>query len=159
ILNQADTTVTALDAKTGKVVWSVKNGDMINGGKGESGTNAPKGVKDKGLIGISGGEVGGRGHVTAYNLEDASIAWRAYSMGPDKDTLLDPAKTTHLGKPVGADSGLNTWQGEQWKQGGGATWGWYSYDPKLNLVYYGSGNPSTWNPVQRPGDNRWSMTI
>ena len=64
-----------------------------------------------------------------------------------------------LGKPIGADSSLKTWQGDQWKIGGGDTWGWYSYDPKLNLIYYGSGNPSTWNPKQRPGDNKWSMTI
>ena len=53
----------------------------------------------------------------------------------------------------------NTWKGDQWKIGGGCTWGWLSYDPETNLVYYGSGNPSTWNPKQRPGDNRWSMTI
>ena len=80
-------------------------------------------------------------------------------MGPDSDTLLDPKKTTNLGKPVGKDSGTNTWEGDQWKIGGGTTWGWYSYDPDLDLFYYGSGNPSTWNPSQRPGDNRWSMTI
>lgn len=80
-------------------------------------------------------------------------------MGPDSDILVDPEKTTHLGKPVGAESGTNTWKGDQWKIGGGCTWGWLSYDPELNLVYYGSGNPSTWNPKQRPGDNRWSMTI
>jgi PQQ-dependent dehydrogenase (methanol/ethanol family) len=54
---------------------------------------------------------------------------------------------------------LKTWQGDQWKIGGGSTWGWYSYDAAANLIYYGSGNPSTWNPVQRPGDNKWSMTI
>jgi PQQ-dependent dehydrogenase (methanol/ethanol family) len=68
-------------------------------------------------------------------------------------------KTTHLGKPVGPSSGTNTWQGEQWKIGGGTTWGWFSFDPETNLVYYGTGNPSTWNPKQRPGDNRWSMAI
>jgi PQQ-dependent dehydrogenase (methanol/ethanol family) len=73
--------------------------------------------------------------------------------------LLDPEKTTHLGQPVGVDSGTATFEGDQWKIGGGTTWGWYSYDPALDLFYYGSGNPSTWNPVQRPGDNRWSMTI
>ena len=116
-------------------------------------------VKDKVLIGISGAEYGVRGWLAAYNLKDGSLAWKAYSTGPDADTLIDPEKTTHLGKPVGKDSGTNTWEGEQWKTGGGTTWGWYSYDPKLNLVYYGTGNPSTWNPVQRPGDNRWSMTI
>ncbi|MCC2689536.1 MAG: mxaF [Rhizobiaceae bacterium] len=159
ILNQADTMVTALDAKTGKVVWSVQNGEAIDGSKGESGTHAPIVVKDKVIVGISGGEFGVRGWVAAYNLSDGSLAWKGYSMGPDSDTLLDPEKTTHLGKPVGKDSGLSTWEGEQWKTGGGTTWGWYAYDPKLNLVYYGSGNPSTWNPVQRPGDNRWSMTI
>jgi PQQ-dependent dehydrogenase (methanol/ethanol family) len=159
ILNQADTTVVALDAKTGKVVWSVKNGDQADGGKGESGTAAPLVVKDKVLIGISGAEFGVRGWMAAYNLKDGSLAWKAYSMGSDAETLIDPEKTTHLGKSVGANSGTNTWEGEQWKTGGGTTWGWFSYDPKTNLVFYGTGNPSTWNPVQRPGDNRWSMTL
>jgi PQQ-dependent dehydrogenase (methanol/ethanol family) len=155
-LHQADTTVVALDAKTGKVAWSVKNGDPA---KGETGTSAPHVFKDKVIIGISGGEFGVRGSVTAYNMKDGKRVWRGYSMGPDGDTLIDPAKTTHLGKPVGPNSGTNTWQGEQWKIGGGTTWGWYSFDPEANLMYYGSGNPSTWNPKQRPGDNRWSMAI
>jgi lanthanide-dependent methanol dehydrogenase len=155
-LHQADTTLVALDAKTGKLVWSVKNGDPK---KAETGTSAPMVFKDKVLTGISGGEFGVRGSVTAYNIKDGKQAWRGYSMGPDSDTLMDPVKTTHLGKPVGKDSGIDTWQGDQWKIGGGSTWGWYSYDPELNLIYYGTGNPSTWNPKQRPGDNRWSMTI
>ncbi len=155
-LHQADTTLVALDAATGAVKWSVKNGDP---GKGETGTSAPLVAGDKVLIGISGGEFGIQGHVTAYNMSDGSMAWRGYSVGPDENILVDPQKTTHLGKPVGKNSGTNTWEGDQWKLGGGATWGWMSYDPELNLVYYGSGNPGTWNPVQRPGDNRWSMTI
>ena len=156
ILHQADTTVVALDANTGEVAWSVQNGDAK---KGETGTSAPMVVKDKVIIGISGGEFGVRGSVTAYNLESGEREWRAYSMGPDSDTLLDPENTTHLGEPVGKDSGTATWEGDQWKIGGGTTWGWYSYDPELDLIYYGSGNPSTWNPAQRPGDNRWSMTV
>jgi lanthanide-dependent methanol dehydrogenase len=155
-LSQADTTLVALDAKTGKVVWSQKNGDPS---KGETSTGAPHIIKDKVLVGISGGEFGVRGSVTAYDMKTGKQVWRGYSMGPDSDTLIDPAKTTSLGKPVGADSSLKTWQGDQWKIGGGSTWGWYSYDPQLNLMYYGSGNPSTWNPKQRPGDNKWSMTI
>lgn len=155
-LYQADATLVALDSKTGKKVWSVSNGDAK---KGATGTSAPMVFKDKVLVGISGGEFGVRGHVTAYNVKDGKLAWRGYSMGPDSDVLIDPKKTTHLGKPVGKDSGTNTWKGDQWKIGGGTTWGWYSYDPDLNLIYYGSGNPSTWNPSQRPGDNRWSMTI
>jgi len=155
-LHQADTKVVALDAKTGEEVWSVVNGDPS---KGETNTATVMPVKDKVVVGISGGEFGVRGSLTAYNMSDGSLAWRAYSMGPDSDTLMDPEKTTHLGKPVGKDSGTATWEGDQWKIGGGTTWGWYSYDPELDLIYYGTGNPSTWNPAQRPGDNRWSMTI
>src|SRR5579872_1859435 len=155
-LHQADTTLVALDAKTGKVVWSKMDGEA---GKGQSGTDAPFVFGDKVLVGVSGGEFGVRGWVSAYNIKDGSLAWRGYSEGPDSDTLIDPQKTTSLGKPVGENSSTSTWEGDQWKIGGGATWGWYSYDPELNLVYYGSGNPSTWNPVQRPGDNRWSMSI
>jgi PQQ-dependent dehydrogenase (methanol/ethanol family) len=155
-LHQADTTLVALDAKTGQVVWSVKNGDPS---KGETGTSAPLVIKDKVLVGISGGEFGVQCSVTAYDTKDGKRVWRAYSEGPDNEILVDPEKTTDLGKPVGKDSSLKTWEGDQWKIGGGCTWGWMSYDPQLNLVYYGSGNPSTWNPSQRPGDNRWSMTI
>jgi lanthanide-dependent methanol dehydrogenase len=155
-LHQADTTLVALDAKDGKVVWEAKNGDPS---KGETGTSAPLVVKDKVLVGISGGEFGVQCHVTAYDLKTGKQAWRAYSEGPDDQLLVDPEKTTDLGKPIGKDSSLKTWQGDQWKIGGGCTWGWISYDPQLNLIYYGSGNPSTWNPKQRPGDNKWSMTI
>jgi PQQ-dependent dehydrogenase (methanol/ethanol family) len=155
-LHQADTTLVALDAKDGKVVWQMKNGDPS---KGETGTSAPMVVKDKILIGISGGEFGVHCHVTAYDLKSGRRVWRGFSQGPDDQLLVDPEKTTELGKPIGKDSSLKTWQGDQWKTGGGCTWGWLSYDPQLNLVYYGSGNPSTWNPKQRPGDNKWSMTI
>jgi PQQ-dependent dehydrogenase (methanol/ethanol family) len=155
-LSQADTTLVALDAKTGKVLWTQKNGDP---GKGETSTAAPQVIKDKVLVGISGGEFGVRGSVTAYDIKTGQRVWRGYSMGSDSDMLMDPVKTTSLGKPVGANSSTSTWQGDQWKIGGGTTWGWYSYDPQLNLMYYGSGNPSTWNPKQRPGDNKWSMAI
>jgi len=155
-LHQADTTLVALDAKTGQVAWTAKNGDP---GKGETGTSAPLVVKDKVLIGISGGEFGVQAHMSAYDIKTGKLAWRGYSEGPDNQLLVDAEKTTALGKPIGKDSSLKTWQGDQWKIGGGATWGWISYDPELNLVYYGSGNPSTWNPKQRPGDNKWSMTI
>ncbi|PJN94044.1 PQQ-dependent dehydrogenase, methanol/ethanol family, partial [Amaricoccus sp. HAR-UPW-R2A-40] len=155
-LHQADTTLVALDAKTGAVKWSVKNGDPA---KGETNTATVLPVKDKVLVGISGGEYGVRGHITAYNIADGSLAWRAYSTGPDDEMLVDPEKTMVLGKPIGKDSSLNSWEGDQWQIGGGTTWGWYTYDPELDLVYYGTGNPSTWNPSQRPGDNKWSMTI
>jgi len=155
-LHQADTTLVALDAKTGEPVWTVVNGDPK---KGETNTATVLPVKDKVIVGISGGEFGVRCHVTAYDMKTGKQVWRAYSMGPDNEMLIDPEKTTEHGKPVGKDSSLKTWQGDQWKTGGGCTWGWFSYDPQQNAFYYGSGNPSTWNPKQRPGDNKWSMTI
>ncbi len=160
ILQQADSTLVALNAKTGKVEWSVKNGDAKLGAVN---TNAPHIFKDKVITGISGGEWGVRGFIAAYNLSDGKLAWKGYSVGPDSEMLMDPQSTMTWtdGKmaPVGANSSLKTWQGDQWKIGGGTTWGWYSYDKALNLMFYGTGNPSTWNPAQRPGDNKWSMSI
>ena len=159
-LHRADTTLDALDAKTGKVVWSVKNGDPS---KGETGTSSPMIFKDKVIVGISGGEFGVRGRMQAYDIKTGRLVWKAYSEGTDAEMIMDPQKTMTWteGKmaPVGKDSSLKTWKGDQYKLGGGTTWGWYAYDPKLNLMYYGSGNPGTWNPAQRPGDNKWSMTI
>ena len=155
-LHQADTKVVALDAESGEVLWEVMNGDAS---KGETNTATVLPVKDKIIVGISGGEFGVRGHVTAYNMETGEQEWRAWSMGPDEEMLVNAESTTHLGEPIGENSSLDTWEGDQWMIGGGTTWGWYSADMDENLFYYGTGNPSTWNPAQRPGDNRWSMTI
>src|ERR1700680_2025320 len=159
-LQQADTTLVALDAATGKVQWTVKNGDPKIG---ETNTNAPHVFGNIILTGISGGEFGVHGRMTAYDIKTGKLVWKGYSTGPDEEMLIDPAKTMTWtnGKmaPVGKDSSLKTWKGDQWKLGGGTTWGWYAYDPKLNLVYYGSGNPGTWNPAQRPGENKWSTTL
>jgi PQQ-dependent dehydrogenase (methanol/ethanol family) len=154
-LNQADTTLVALNAADGSVVWSHKRDDPK---RGATSTAAAHVFKDKVLVGVSGGEFGVRGYIKAYSLDGEEL-YTAYSTGPDDEILFDPEKTTSMLKPVGKDSSLKTWQGDQWKIGGGTTWGWYSYDPDLNMFYYGSGNPSTWNPVQRPGDNKWSMTM
>ncbi|WP_041367950.1 PQQ-dependent dehydrogenase, methanol/ethanol family [Methylocella silvestris] len=155
-LYQADATLVALDAVTGKPAWSVKNGDPA---KGATGTSAPIVVKDKVLVGVAGGEFGLRGYLTAYDAATGAKIWRAYSTGPDSETLIDPVTTRELGRSVGAEASLKSWSGDQWALGGGAPWGRISYDPGLNLVYYGTGNPSTWNPAQRPGDNKWAMTI
>ncbi len=155
-LHQADTTIVALDALTGEKRWSAVNGDPAIG---ESNTATVMPVKDKLIVGIAGAEFGARGHLTAYSLKDGKRLWRAYSTGPDAEMLVAPEKTTALGRPIGPDSSLQSWQGDQWKTGGGATWGWFAYDPRLNLIYYGTANPSTWNPSQRPGDNKWSQSI
>lgn len=161
-LHQADTALVALDAKSGKEVWKAVNGDPK---RGETGTGAAIVVGDVVMIGVSGAEFGVRCFFTGYDINTGKKLWRGYSMGPDDDILFNPEKTMSLGKPVGKDSSLKTWTGDQWKLGGGSIWGWYAWDPKLNLVYYGTGNPSTWNPAQRAGpdgkqiDQKWSMSI
>ncbi|HWK38792.1 MAG TPA: methanol/ethanol family PQQ-dependent dehydrogenase [Hyphomicrobium sp.] len=161
-LHQADTSVVALDAKTGKEVWKTVEGDPK---KGETGTASPIIIGDKVIVGVSGAEFGVRCRMTAFDINTGKLVWRAYSMGPDDEILVDPEKTMSLGKPVGKNSSLDTWTGEQWKLGGGSTWGYMSYDPHLHLFYYGTGNPSTWNPSQRAGpdgkqiDQKWSMTL
>ena len=153
-----DTKLYALDAKTGKVLWTAVNGDPK---LGQTMTSAPLVIKDKVLVGIAGGEYGVRGYMTAYDLNSGKQVWRAYNVGPDADILFDPAKTVDgaTQQPVGENSSLKTWSKDEWKLGGGTTWGWITYDPDLNLFYYGSGNPGTWNPTQRPGDNKWSTTL
>jgi len=147
----------ALDAKTGKQIYRVKSADYK---KGETMTNAPLVVGDVVVTGISGGEFGVRGRVTAFSAADGKELWRGYSTGPDKDVLIsDSTLKSPYPTDQGKDLGVSTWQGDEWQRGGGTTWGWYSYDPELNLFYYGSGNPGVWNPDQRPGDNKWSMSI
>ena len=146
----------ALDAKTGKQVYKVKSADYK---KGETMTNAPIVIKDVVIAGISGGEFGVRGRVTAYSANDGKELWRAYSTGPDSEVKIGANFTSPYASHKGKDLGVKTWQGDEWTRGGGTTWGWYSYDPELNLMYYSTGNPGSWNPDQRPGDNKWSMTI
>ncbi len=153
-----DTTLYALDAETGAIVWTAQNGDP---NLGQTMTMAPLVVGDKVIAGISGGEFGVRGYVTGFDLRTGTQLWRAHSVGPDEEILFDPETTIDAAtqQPVGENSSLRTWENEEWQLGGGTTWGWYTYDPELNLFYYGSGNPGTWNPSQRPGDNKWSTTI
>jgi PQQ-dependent dehydrogenase (methanol/ethanol family) len=151
-----DGQVIALDANTGKEVWKARNGDPA---KGETMTGAGLVVNGNFIVGISGGEFGVRGHVTSYDVRNGKRLWRAYSTGPDEEMLLSDnfnAANPHYGQK---DQGEKTWSGDAWKRGGGTTWGWYSYDPNLDLLYYSTGNPGTWNPDQRPGDNKWSMTL
>jgi len=159
-LQQADTTLVALDAHTGRLVWSVRNGDPATG---ESNTNAPHVFGDKVVTGMSGGAQGARGRLSAYDIHTGKLVWTGYSAGPDADMLIDPRRTRTWSNgtmvPVGRDSSLRSWAGEQWRHGGGATWGWYAYDPKLNLMYYGSGRPAPDDPSRRPGDNRWTCAI
>jgi PQQ-dependent dehydrogenase (methanol/ethanol family) len=155
--NTLDAHTVAVDADTGALKWKVKVGDWT---KGETFTMAPQVVKDKVLVGDSGAEFGARGWLAALNAADGSIAWRAYATGPDSDVLIDEAEF----KPFypqykGKDLGVSQWPADQWKIGGGGTWGFISYDPDLDLIYYGTSNPSPWNHEVRPGDNHWTNGI
>jgi PQQ-dependent dehydrogenase (methanol/ethanol family) len=87
------------------------------------------------------------------------MVWRAYSTGPDTDCLIGPKFKPFYPSDRGKDLGVTTWPPEMWKIGGGTVWGWISYDPALDLIYYGTGNPGPWNPDQRPGDNKWTASV
>jgi PQQ-dependent dehydrogenase (methanol/ethanol family) len=156
VYNTLDNQTVAVDAKTGTLKWKALLGDI---NKGETITMAPLIVKGKVLIGNSGGEMGVRGWLTALNLSDGSMAWRAYHTGPDKDVLIGPRFKPFYKQDQGHDLGVSSWPPDAWKTGGGTVWGFISYDPALNLIYYGTANPGPWNADQRPGDNKWSMTL
>jgi alcohol dehydrogenase (cytochrome c) len=134
-----DGRLVAIDTKTGKANWNVPVGDPK---LGYSITMAPLIVKDKVLIGVGGGEYGIRGYVAAFDARTGKEVWRFY-------TVAAP------GEPGG-----ETWKGDAWKTGGGSIWLTPSYDPELNLTYWGVGNPGPdWNPDQRPGDNLYTDSV
>ena len=154
--NTLDGNTVAVDAASGKEVWKTKLG-FIN--MGESITMSPIVVKDKVLVGNSGGEFGVRGWLAALDANSGTVAWKAYSTGPDADVLIGADFKPFYDSDKGTDLGVHTWPPDQWKLGGGNVWGWISYDPESNLIFYGTGNPGVWNPELRPGDNKWSAGI
>lgn len=156
IYNTLDTHTVAVDANTGQKVWETTVGDIK---LGETITMAPIVVKDVVLTGISGGELGVRGRLTGIDLKTGKILWRAWSSGSDEDVRIGSDFHAFYKKDQGKDLGLKSWTPGQWKLGGGTVWGWISYDPQLNLIYYGTGNPGVWNPDMRPGSNHWSVTV
>ena len=156
IYNTLDDHTVAVDANTGHKVWETQVGDWRFG---ETTTMAPLVVKDRVFVGDSGGEFGVRGRLTALDLKTGAIVWRAFNSGSDADARIGPNFHPFYAKDQGKDLGLKTWTPGQWKLGGGTVWGWISYDPETNLIFYGTGNPGVWNPDMRPGDNKWSCTI
>jgi lanthanide-dependent methanol dehydrogenase len=154
--NTLDCHVVCVDAENGKPVWKTKVGEI---NKGETMTMAPLVVKGKVLVGNSGGEFGVRGWLKALNTADGKVAWTAYSSGPDSDCLIGAEFKPYYAQDGGKDLGIKTWPADHWKLGGGTVWGWISYDPELDLIYYGTGNPGAWNPELRPGDNKWSCGV
>jgi PQQ-dependent dehydrogenase (methanol/ethanol family) len=154
--NTLDDQTVAVDAVTGKQAWKVRIGDIA---MGETMTMAPLVVRGKVLVGNSGGEMGVRGWLTALDAKTGKIVWRAYATGPDNEVLIGSRFKPFYEKDRGQDLGVKTWPPDSWKIGGGGSWGWISYDPSLNLIYYGTANPGPWDAEARPGDNKWTSGI
>ena len=135
-MSTLDAHLVAIDARTGNVLWDV---EVAAYDSGYSKTAAPLIVKDKVVTGIAGGEFGIRGFIDAYNAETGELEWRTYTI------------------PGEGEPGNDTWSGDSWKTGGSATWITGAYDPDLNMIYWGTGNPGPdWNGDVRLGDNLYS---
>jgi lanthanide-dependent methanol dehydrogenase len=154
--NLLDGHTVAVDAANGTQLWRTRMADL---NRGETMTMAPIVVKGKVLVGSSGGEMGVRGWLAAIDAKTGKEVWRGYNTGSDRDMKVGSRFKAFYPQDNGKDLGLTSWPGETWKQGGAAVWGWLSYDPELNLVYYGTSNPGPWNPSVRKGDNKWSCAI
>ncbi len=155
VYNTLDGHTVAIDAATGKELWNTRIADITDG---ETTPMAPFIVRDRVIVGPSGGEFGIHGWAKALDLKTGKIVWTAYNEGSDADMLVRPGTF----KPFydkGADLGLSTWPKDIWQHAGAPVWGWFSYDPGLDLIYYGVGNPGPYNPEQRPGDNKWTNSV
>jgi PQQ-dependent dehydrogenase (methanol/ethanol family) len=155
-VNTLDNQTIALDASNGKELWRYRAGDIRSG---ETRTMAPLVVRGRVLIGNSGGKFGVRGWLTALDADKGKEVWRAYSTGPDRDALIGADYKPFYAADRGTDLGVKTWPADAWKLGGGTVWGWLSYDPDLNLVYYGTSGPAPANAEQRPGDNKFTAGL
>jgi alcohol dehydrogenase (cytochrome c) len=134
-----DSRLIAIDAVTGKPIWNVKIADIKSA---YSITMAPLVVKDKVIVGVGGGEYGIRGFVAAYDAKTGKELWRFH-------TIPEPGEFGH-----------DSWKNDAWQHGGGSVWLTGSYDPELNLTYWGVGNAGPdWNPDQRPGDNLFTDSV
>ena len=138
-LGTLDAKLVALDAKSGRVKWETEVADYRTG---HSITAAPLIVKDKVIVGIAGGEYGIRGFLDAYDAKTGKRAWRFWTV------------------PGPGEPGNETWPADSWKRGSATTWVTGSYDPELNLIYWGTGNPGPdWNGEVRRGDNLFSCSV
>jgi alcohol dehydrogenase (cytochrome c) len=134
-----DARLIALDRVSGAVRWDVAVADNA---LGYSITAAPLAIDGKVIVGISGGEAGIRGFLDAYDASTGERVWRLYTV------------------PGPGEAGNETWGGDSWRTGGGATWLTGSYDPELDLLYWGTGNPAPdWNGDDRPGDNLYTCSV
>jgi alcohol dehydrogenase (cytochrome c) len=134
-----DAHLVAIDARNGKALWNVAVGDSA---QAYSITLAPLVVKDKVIVGVGGAEYGIRGFIAAYDPRTGKELWKFHTI------------------PGPGEPGSDSWSGNAWEHGGGSVWVTGSYDPTLNLTYWGVGNPGPdWNPDQRPGDNLYTDSV
>ncbi len=154
--NTLDVQTCCVDAATGKEIWKVKLGSI---NKGESITMAPLVARGKVYVGNSGGEFGVRGWLKCLDARSGNVLWTAYSTGPDQDCLIGARFKPFYPMDQGKDLGVKSWPAEHWKLGGGTVWGWVTFDPETNLIFYGTANPGVWNAELRPGDNKWACTV
>jgi PQQ-dependent dehydrogenase (methanol/ethanol family) len=155
VYNLLDGHTVAVDARTGHELWKTLIADL---GSGETITMAPLVVKDRVIVGASGGEFGIYGWIKGLDLASGKVVWTAHNMGPDADMLIR-AGTFKAPYDTGTDLGARSWEHDSWRHGGAPVWGSISYDPQLDLIYYGSGNAGPYNPEQRAGDNKWSASV
>ena len=133
-----DGRVQALDQKTGKEIWNTRSGDIK---EGVTMTGAPLVANGVVITGVAGAEFGVRGYIDGYDAETGKRLWRHYTV------------------PKAGEPGAETWPDNAARASGGSTWTTGSYDPELDLVYWGIGNPSPWNPLDRRGDDLFTNTI
>lgn len=133
-----DGRVQALDAKTGKEIWVVRAGDTKDG---IAMTGAPLIANGVVIVGVAGSEFSIRGYIDGYDPQSGQRLWRRYTI------------------PRPGEPGADTWPDNARRAAGGSTWTTGSYDPDLDLVYWGTGNPSPWNPLDRKGDNLYTDSI
>jgi PQQ-dependent dehydrogenase (methanol/ethanol family) len=155
LYNLLDGHTVAVDARTGRELWNTQIADLASG---ETVTMAPLVVRDRVIVGASGGEFGIYGWLKGLDLATGQVKWTVHNLGPDTDMGV----RADTFKPVydsGSNLGERTWPGDAWRRGGAPVWGSISYDPALDLVYYGTGNAGPYNPEDRPGDNKWTSSV
>ncbi len=134
-----DAKLIAIDARSGRMLWKR---DIADPGLNYTATAAPLALKDKVIAGIAGAEGGIRGFLDAYDAKTGERTWRFWTV------------------PAPGEPGSETWGGDSWRHGGASTWTTGSYDPELNLLYWGTGNPGPdFNGDVRPGDNLYSCSL
>lgn len=146
VFNTLDGQLFAVNANSGEVEWQSQVADLDIG---ETTTTAPLIVDDQVIIGNEGGERGVRGWVAAYALDSGEQRWKYYSMGPNDEMGITERFDPFYEVDQVEQPGVESWYGDSWELGGGTNWGYWSYDPDLNLFYYGTANCAPWNPDYR----------